>query len=93
MKIEDLDNIEHFELTSPHKGFRTFAVVGPDSKLTVERIKNVEQIAQPSGPPPAAVWNSETGQYEIGTAPLAAPADAPPAPVWDAETGEWKLPV
>ena len=52
--LADLDNVENVELKSPHQGFRTFLVIGPDNRPTVERISTAEPAAQPDGPPPAA---------------------------------------
>jgi hypothetical protein len=65
MKLADLDNVENVELKSPHQGFRTFLVIGPDNRPTVERISTAEPAAQPDGPPPAPVFNADTGKWEL----------------------------
>jgi hypothetical protein len=61
----DITTLERIKLESPHAGFDSYLVVGDNSKVEVLRVPNVEQIAQPEGPPPAPVWNAVTGKYEL----------------------------
>ena len=64
----DVTKLERIKLESPHTDFDTYLIAGDDSKPAILRVRNVPEVEQPAGPPPAPVWNVATGVWELPSA-------------------------